>query len=426
MDTLKILIAGLGTVGGGVVEILKKNKTIFEQKLKKKIKIVGVASRRKVNISSQYYFKDAIEILNFEDYDILIETIGGSDGVAKKIIFDALKKGKNIITANKALLSKHGHEIAKLAEKNNCFIGYEAAIAGGIPLVCILKNFLASNSVKKVYGILNGTSNFILSKMLETKQDFAKILEDAKNLGYAESDPTFDINGLDTAHKLSIITSIAFSRKIDFSSIYVAGIENVELTDLEFAEILGYKIKLIGLTQNVHSKIQQFVYPCLIDKRSEIANVNNVLNGIIIESDSDGRIFLQGEGAGALPTATSILSDLEKISNQIHSSLFGVCSNKLVNSTAFKIDDREGSFYLRFITIDKPGVIADISKEFKKNKISMKSMLQKDPKNKKIKLANIVVTTHACKEKSMRKALKTIDKLSVIKKKTVIYRIENL
>ena len=221
METLKIVIAGLGTVGGSVLKILKKNKNNFENKLKKKINIIAVASRKKVEIKSKYFFNNAIELLDFDDYDVLIETIGGADGVAKKIIFDALKKKKNVITANKALLSKYGQQLAVIAEKNNCYVGYEAAIAGGIPLVCILKNFLASNSIIKVYGILNGTSNFILSRMLETKKSFSEILKEAQKLGYAEADPTFDINGTDTAHKLSIITSLAFNKKIDFSSIFI-------------------------------------------------------------------------------------------------------------------------------------------------------------------------------------------------------------
>lgn len=425
METLRIVIAGLGTVGGGVINILKKNKVNFESKLKKKIDIVGIATRKKKNLKTKFFFQDAIKLLDFDDYDILIETIGGSDGIAKQIVFDALNKKKHVITANKALISKHGHELADIAEKNGCFVGYEAAIAGGIPIVCILKNFLASNLIKKIYGILNGTSNFILSRMLSTKKNFSEILKEAQKLGYAEANPEFDVDGTDSAHKLSIITSLAFRRKIDFSSIFIEGIENVELIDLEFANTLGYKIKLVGYAKNMQSKIQQFVYPCLVDENSEIANVNNVLNGIIIESDSDGKIFLQGEGAGALPTATSILSDLEKISNQNCSPVFSLESKKLRKQSAFKIDDRQGSFYLRFTTIDKPGVIADISKEFKKNRISMKSMLQEDPKKKQVNDATIVVTTHSCMERSMNNALKKINKLKVIKQKTVVYRIEN-
>ena len=425
METLRIVIAGLGTVGGGVINILKKNKINFESKLKKKIDIVGVASRKKKNLKTKLFFQDAIKLLDFDDYDILIETIGGSDGIAKQIVFDALNKKKHVITANKALLSKYGHELADVAEKNGCFVGYEAAIAGGIPIVCTLKNFLASNSINKIYGILNGTSNFILSRMLSTKKNFVEILKEAQKLGYAEANPEFDIDGTDTAHKLSIITSLAFRRRINFSSIFIEGIENVDLIDLEFANTLGYKIKLVGYANNIQSKIQQFVYPCLVDKNSEIGNVNNVLNGIIIESDSDGKIFLQGEGAGALPTATSILSDLEKISNQNYSPVFSLESKKLRKQNPLKIDDRQGSFYLRFTTIDKPGVIADISKEFKKNKISMKSMLQEDPKKRQANDATIVVTTHSCIERSMNNALKKIDKLKVIKQKTIVYRIEN-
>ena len=245
---------------------------------------------------------------------MLLELIGGSDGVAKEIIIDALKKKKHVITANKALLSKHGNYILKLADSQNVLVGYEASVAGGIPIITVINNFLVSNTIKKISGILNGTSNYILSKMLETKKDFKTILNDAKAYGYAEADPSFDINGMDTAHKLSIMSSISFNNKIDFDKVFVSGIENIQYTDLKYADELGFKIKLLGITKIVKSKVMQFVYPALVNKESLLGKVDNVFNGIMIETDSSKKFFFQGEGAGALPTATSVLSDLERIS----------------------------------------------------------------------------------------------------------------
>ncbi len=421
----KIAIAGVGTVGQGLIDLIFKDNG--RNKKKFNIEISAIASRRKLklskkNLSNTKIFKDASSLLSFDDYDILVELIGGEDGVSKNIIFDAIKKKKNVVTANKALVSKHWKKIKTLCNQYDSSLKFEAAVAGGIPIIKILNEFLKSNNIKRIYGILNGTSNYILTNMLSTKKNFSEILQKAQKLGYAESDPTFDINGIDAAHKLSILSAIAFDIDANLSDIFVEGISEMELIDLMYAETLGYKIKLLGMSQIKNNNIFNFVYPCLIDFRESIANVDGVYNGIVVESDFCNKSFFQGEGAGSNPTATSVFSDIINISNN-H-------SNKLRNPKEKKknqdISERFGSYYLRFTTIDKPGVISGISQEFKKNKISMKSMLQKDNKPEKSKNATIVVTTHNCLERNMKKALKKINKLNFVLKNTVVIRIESL
>ncbi len=428
MNTLKIAVAGIGTVGSGLLEILLKNKNFIEKRIEKKIIISAVASRTPKKILKKLHkgtivFDDAKSFLDFNDYDLLIELIGGESGIAKDLIIESLKKKKSIITANKALIAHHGIEILKLAEKNNCKIGFEAAVAGGVPVIKVLKEFLLSNKIKKVFGILNGTSNYILSKMEETNKDFSVILKDAQKLGYAESDPTFDIDGTDTAHKLSILSMVAYGKVMNFNSVFVEGIEKIEIEDIKFADTLGYKIKLLGITQKIKNKVSQFVYPCLVEKKTTIASVNNVNNGIFIESDFSESLFLQGQGAGDFPTATSVVSDIIDISNKKTRNLFDLQFKNLVEIENFELKHRIGSYYLRLRTIDKPGVIAGISKQFKEFNISMKSMLQKDADVKK-GLATIVLTTHDCQEKDMQSAIKKINSLDFVMNKTIFYRIE--
>ena len=420
----KIAIAGVGTVGSGVIELIKKNS------IQKKfgIEITAIASRRKLKkpdlgSSSINFFNDAERLIGFNNYDILVELIGGDEGISKKIVIDALKKGKNVVTANKALVSKHWRKLNEITQGKRNEIKYEAAVAGGIPIIKVLNDFLISNKIKKIYGILNGTSNFILTNMLNSNSKFEKILEKAQEFGYAEADPSFDIDGVDTSHKLAILSSLAFNINCDLKSIYVEGIRNIDLTDLLYANELGYKVKLLGIAQIRKKKLINFVYPCLVDHNELISKVDGVFNGIVIESDFCKKSFFQGEGAGSQPTATSVLSDIIDFSIK-------ECKEKSKPKTQIvkniNILDRSGSFYLRFTTTDQPGVISGITNEFKKNNISMKSMLQKDVvSSKEKKCATIVVTTHNCNEKDMMKALKKINNLSFVLKKTTFMRIEN-
>ena len=418
----KIAIAGVGTVGSGVIELIKKNS------IQKKfgIEVTAIASRRlkKANLgfSSINFFNDAEKLINFDNYDILVELIGGDEGIPKKIVFDALKKGKSVVTANKALVSKHWKKLNEITKKKKSEIKYEASVAGGIPIIKVLNDFLISNKIKKIYGILNGTSNFILTKMLHSKSKFEKILEEAQQLGYAEADPSFDIDGVDTSHKLAILSSLAFNINCDLKSIYVEGIRNIDLTDLLYADELGYKIKLLGIAQVRQKQIINFVYPCLVGQNELISKVDGVFNAIVIESDFCKKSFFQGEGAGSQPTATSVLSDIIDLSTKEFKEK---PKSKVKILKNINILNRSGSFYLRFSTIDQPGVISGITNEFKKNNISMKTMLQKDGVSKEKKCVTIVITTHTCNENDMMKALKKINNLKFVLKKTAYIRIEN-
>tara|TARA_B100000900_G_scaffold350214_1_gene316684 strand:- start:1477 stop:2409 length:933 start_codon:yes stop_codon:yes gene_type:complete len=305
---------------------------------------------------------------------------------------------------------------------NNCVLKYEAAVAGGIPIIKVIDEFLLSNRIKKIYGILNGTSNYILSNMLSHKKEFGNILVDAQKLGYAESDPTFDIDGTDTAHKLSILSSLAFSYENKSKKIQNEGIQNVELQDLKIADSLGYKVKLLGLTEIEKKNVKNFVFPCLLSKDSFIAKVDGVYNAIVVESDFCKRTCFVGEGAGAHPTATSVLSDIISLcTKDVNSS---TTSNMAFKYRETLLESRYGSYYLRFTTDDRSGVISAIANQFKKFNISMKSMLQKESRGKSTN-ATIVITTHNCYEKNMMQALSRINSQSFIRDKTVYIRIED-
>ncbi len=421
--SIKIAIAGIGTVGNGVLDLLLKNKVME----KHNISVVAIASRRKIKkknlkLKNTKFFNDAKSFLKFDDFDVLIELIGGEEGIAKEIVFNALSSGKRVITANKALVSKHWIEIKKLCNQNNTSVKFEAAVAGGVPIIKIIQEFLSSNKISKIYGILNGTSNFILTDMLSKNLTFEKTLKKAQDFGFAESDPSFDIDGIDAAHKLSILASLAFNINCNLKKMLIEGIRDIDLVDLKYSYELGYKIKLLAITHLKSKNLLCSVYPCLINQNDLIASVDGVYNGVIVESDFCNKSFLQGEGAGAFPTATSVISDLISISKKPNDD-FNL-NQKIIKHKNLKLSERFGSYYLRFSTIDKSGVISDITKEFKKNNISMKSMLQKD-KNPNSKNATIVVTTHNCLEKDIRKALIKINELKFIVRKTVMIRIEN-
>ncbi len=424
IKVIKIVIAGVGTVGTGLLELLKTFK-----KKKYKIEITHIASRRnlkKLNKSfpNSKIFKDARSLLNESEYDILVELIGGEDGIAKELVFDALKKKKNVVTANKALVSKYWQDIIKLTHSNGCKLKYEAAVAGGIPIIKVIEEFLISNKIKKIYGILNGTSNYILSRMLSSNSEFKSILKEAQKLGYAESNPKFDIDGTDTAQKLSILSSLAFNCDSRVLEIQNEGIESINLIDLKIANSLGYKIKLLGIIERSNKKIKNYVYPCLLPKDSFIANIDGVYNGVVVESNFCNKSCFVGEGAGANPTATSVLSDiifLTEMNSQDSPQPKALINNyELIN-----LKSRYGSYYLRFTTDDKSGVISGIANEFKRFNISMKSMLQKETHQSNSKDATIVITTHNCFEKNMMDALSKINNLGFIREKTVYIRIEN-
>ena len=429
MKKIDISIAGLGNVGSSLVCLIEKNSEFVKNKADININILGISAKNKnkkriFNSSKYRWIQDPKDLLNIDGKkpNILIELIGYEKDISYDLVKLALQNNINVVTGNKAMLANYGDELFKIAEDNNVLLFFEAAVAGGIPIIKVLNEFLISNKIKKIYGILNGTSNFILTKMLNSKSKFEKILQEAQQLGYAEADPSFDIDGVDTCHKLAILSSLAFNINCDLKSIYVEGIRNIDLTDLLYANELGFKVKLLGIAQINKKKLINFVYPCLVNENELISKVDGVFNGIVVESDFCKKSFLQGEGAGSQPTATSVLSDIIDLSIKEYKEKPKSKINIVRNTN---ILDRSGSFYLRFSAIDQPGVISGITNEFKKNNISMKSMLQKDGISKEKKSATIVVTTHNCKEKDMIKALKKINNLSFVLKKTTFIRIEN-
>ena len=353
---------------------------------------------------------------------MIIELIGGAEGPAKKLVFSALKNKKHVVTANKALIAKYGDQLAKIAESNKVNLEFEASVCGGVPIIRSLKEGLIANKITKIYGILNGTSNYILSTMDKKNNNFDEVLSSAKKLGYAESNPAADLNGEDVSSKLKILTSLCFNSFLN-NNIYVEGIKNIDKTDINNANNLGYKIKLLGFAELLNNKIYQRVHPTLIKKNSYVASIDGVLNAIIIDGKPVGQSIIQGEGAGPAATTSALISDISSILRGNIKFPFSL-SNKQRKSLIFdNIKDRFFSAYIRFEVIDKPGVLSDITNIFSKNKVSIKRLVQKPYKNKKN--SSIVIITHNSKDQSLNKLLKIISKKNYINKKPKLIRIDN-
>ena len=359
-----------------------------------------------------------------KNIDVIVELIGGSDGIAKKIVFSALKNKKHVITANKALMAKYGDQLAHIAEKNKVNLEYEASVAGGVPVVRLIKEGLTANKINKVYGILNGTTNYILSKMEETGKTFSEVLDDAKNLGFAESNPTSDLEGNDAADKIKILSSIAFNKTISKNKILTEGIQNINQTDIYYAKNLGYKIKLLAIAEIKKNKLIERVHPCLILKNSYIANINGVLNAIVVDGYPIGRSVLQGEGAGPGATSSALISDLCSILSGNIKYPFGISYFLRKKIGKFNILNRACSSYLRIEVKDQPGVLSSITKIFAKSKISIKNLIQvPDRKNKR---ATIIIITHETLEKNFHNLLSYLYKNKFILKKPIFIRIEKI
>ena len=423
---LNIVIAGLGTVGTATIKLIEKNKDIFSIKSSLNIKILGIFAKNKSKPRSfkknRYkWFDDPFKMIDQYNVDTVVELIGGEKGVAKDICYYALKKKKNLITANKALLAHEGYNIAKIAEENKVKIGFEASVAGGIPIISTLKRSFKGIKINKITGILNGTSNFILSNMLDEKNEFKTSLKKAQKLGYAEQKPENDLNGLDTLHKILILSGIAFNKQIDLKKVAFSGIKNLTKADIFFADRLGYRIKPLGIGCFEKSKLRLIVAPFLISKKKELANVNNNLNAIIINANKNNKNSLIGEGAGGDPTSISVVSDLINLhSNDENEFMYGSSHKKLkkINPSNFFLNNN--SFFIRAKIYDKPGAIAAISTILKNFSISIKSLFQEQT-NKK--LFNIVILTHKCKKKSMDSATTKLNTCHFLKEKAVIMQV---
>ena len=428
-NIIKIAIIGLGQVGNYLYRELNLQRRNIEIKTAKKIKIIAISAKnktkkRKYHINKKIFYKNPIKIIKELKPDILFEVVGLSDGISKKVVETALKNKINVITPNKALIAKHGDYLAKLAEKNRVNLEFEASVAGGIPILRTIKEGLATNKISKVYGILNGTTNYILSEMENSNETFDKVLQKAQKLGYAEpGNPKLDLNGFDAFAKIRILSALSFNTKISKSKCIMEGIENIKLEDIKIANQLGLRVKLLGISEIINGQLFETVHPCLVSKKTYIGNVNGVMNAVITEGKPVGESVLQGEGAGPGPTSSSLLSDLLSILRGNTKYPFGISSNKRRSIKPFSNDKYTNSLYLRFEVKDKQGVLSSITNRLAKYKISVKRIIQTpDKKNKK---ATIVIITHKTTEINSRNCLSAFKKNKNILKFPTLIRLYN-
>lgn len=422
--TLNIAVIGLGNIGSYLLNELNKKKKEIEIKTSKKINVVAISARninkkRKFKINKKIFYKNPLKILKEKKIDILFELIGLSDGVSKKIVEQSLKKRIHVITANKALIAKHGEFLSSLAEKNKVNLEFEASVAGGIPILRTIKEGLVTNKINKVVGILNGTSNYILSEMQETNNSFKDVLKKAQKLGFAETNPKFDLNGQDVLSKIKILSSLSFNKKISKNKSLMKGIEDIELKDIKMANSLGMRIKLLGITEIIDNELFERVHPCLVRKESYIANINGVMNAVILNGSPVGESVLQGEGAGPGPTSSALMSDLLSILRGNIKYPFGVSYNKRKIIKNYDLNKYSNSLYLRFEVRDKPGVLSQITKVLARFKISIDRLIQiPDHKNKR---ASIVIITHKANELNSSKCLNLLKiNKNILKNPTLI------
>jgi homoserine dehydrogenase len=426
---MNIAIVGLGNIGSYFYNYLKKNRDIIFNKTNvtpiiKYISARSFSKKRTVKIPKSLWLKNYFDATKSKDIDIIVELIGGAEGAAKKLVFAALKNKKHVITANKALVAKYGDQLARIAEKNKVNFEFEAAVCGGIPIIRSIKEGLIANQINKIYGILNGTSNFILSSMDKNNLEYEAALKKAQELGFAESDPSADINGEDVSSKLKILTALSFNSFINNNSILVEGIKNVDQTDIHNANQLGYKIKLLGIAERKDKKIIQRVHPVLIKQNSYTAKIDGVLNAVVVESSPVGQTVLQGEGAGPGPTTSALVSDLCSVLRGNIKFPFVISNSKRTKSIFETIDEKNFSVYLRIDVKDKYGVLSNITKVMANNKVSVKRLIQNPTNNKNV--ASIIIITHVGKNSSFVKVLKTLSKKNYMVKKPKFIRIENI
>ena len=433
MKSINIGLLGFGTVGTGVVKILQQNSGVIGKRLGAKLNLKWIADLdierdRGVKVDKNILTKDASKVLNDPEVNIVIELIGGYEP-AKSFILQALKNKKHVVTANKALLAKNGSEIFETASKNNVDIGFEASVGGGIPIIRAIKEGFTANNIQSVYGIVNGTCNYILSKMSDEGRQFDEVLKEAQALGFAEANPSLDIDGIDSAHKVTILSSIAFGVRVDFDKVYTEGISKITPIDINFAREFGYRIKLLAITKKSGNEIEVRVHPTMVREDNPISKVNGVLNAIEVTGDAVGENMLIGRGAGDMPTGSAVVGDVIDISRNILNS--GVNRVSPLSFLPKYIEDAEiknisniiSEYYIRFSVLDKPGVLSKISGVLGNNSISISSVIQKGRGEKGG--VPLVIMTHSAKEKDIQKALSEIDKLDAVLDKSVLIRVEN-
>ncbi len=428
-EPLRIGIAGLGNVGRGLVKIIKNNAHELAQRAGREIVITAVSARsrqldRGVNVSGYEWYDNALDLAVADNVDVVIELIGGSDGVAKTLCEMAIANGKHFVTANKAMLAHHGASLAAQAEDQNVALKFEAAVAGAVPIIRSIREGLSGDRITSVSGILNGTCNYILTEMEATGRGFDEVLEEAQRLGYAEADPTFDVDGIDTAHKLAILSSMAFNTIPDFDGVTVEGIRQVAGVDIKYAHDFGYRIKLLGTARMVEGHLEQRVQPCLVDLKASIASVEGSFNAVAVEMEYADRMILEGRGAGEGPTASAVMADIVDIARGNLFPVFSISASELVNTQRLDAEQHVGSFYIRMHVHDRPGVMAQISELLSDEDISIESLIQRGrgPDGG----IYVVLTTHETREKGMHKAMSELAKSPFMVDPPASLRIEKV
>lgn len=428
-SALRIGFAGLGTVGAGALALLQANGDIIAARCGRPLLVSAVSARdrnkdRGVDLSAVRWFEDAAVMAADPEIDVVLELIGGADGIAKSVVETAIRNGKSVVTANKALMAHHGTELALLAEEAGVALAYEAAVAGGIPIIKSLREGLAGNRIARIYGILNGTCNYILTSMRESGREFGEVLAEAQQHGYAEADPSFDVDGVDAAHKLAILTALAFGCEVNFDGVYTEGIREISTVDIAYAEELGYRIKLLGLARLVGEGVEQRVHPCMVRADAPIANVDGVFNAVVAEGDFVDNTLAEGRGAGAGPTASAVMADVVDIARGLRLPAFTVPASQLQSLPSLQMERHEGAYYIRLMVLDQPGVIADVAAALRDAEISVEAMLQRG--RAPGEAVPVVITTHDTQEARMMEALRRIEALNTVLEAPRMIRIEAL
>ncbi len=430
MKTLNICIAGLGNVGSSLVQSIEANSSYFEKKSKIKINIVGLSAKskskkRNIDINKYNWFDDPLEMTKLKNCDVLVELIGQEKGLSYDLIEQALKNKIHVVTGNKALIANHGKKLFNLAEEKHLAFLYEAAVAGGIPIIKILKNDIFLNKIIKISGILNGTTNYILTKMENDNLSFENVLEIAKNKGFtSDKESQLDIGGFDAAHKLTILSTLCFGSNLNFEQNHIEGISNVKIEDINFAKKLGFKIKLISESTIIDNQIYNYTSPKLVSINNPLANVGDALNAINIETDHLENLFIEGQGAGGMPTASSVLSDLYEIAYSNKFNNLGFKMENLVEYNKYSSENIKNGYYLRIMTDDKPGVLSSITNNFTESGISVEKILQL-PENLSVLPIPIIITTHKIEKEILRNVINRIEMLDFVKEKITVLAIHD-
>jgi homoserine dehydrogenase len=435
MKPINVGLLGIGTVGGGAYTVLTRNQSEIVRRTGREINIIQVADRnlalaKEITLGKVAVTDDAFAVVNNPDIDVVVELIGGCT-LAKELVLTAIANGKHVVTANKALIALHGNEIFAAAQKANVIVAFEAAVAGGIPIIKALREGLGANRIEWVAGIINGTTNFILTEMREKGLAFADVLGEAQRLGYAEADPTFDVEGIDAAHKLTIMSAIAFGVPMQFDKVYTEGITKLTTKDIKYAEELGYRVKLLGITKRNDKGVELRVHPTLIPEKRLIANVNGAMNAVVVKGDAVGPTLYYGAGAGAEPTGSSVVADLMDVARLHDASpaqrvpYLAFQPDQIVNLPILPINEIDSAYYLRLRAMDKPGVLADVTKILGDRAISIDAMMQKEPQDNETE-ADIIILTHITVEKNMDAAIAEIEALDAIAGSVTKIRMEEL